>query len=343
MSFVKAQKHQAKLRMGLIGPAGSGKTYSALRIASALGKGIALIDTENASSAHYADEFDFDVCTLTSFSPETYTATIHEAEKAGYDVLIIDSLSHAWAGKGGALRMVDDAVRRSQSGNSYTAWREVTPKHNEMVDAIVQCKCHIIVTLRAKMEYVQEKDERGKTTVRKIGLQPVQRDQLEFEFDVVGDITDKHCLLVSKTRCKALTDGIFEKPGEDVAKILLAWLTDGAPQPETPAPQFQPAQPAKPASQPTQAAPPAKPAQPAQPQPTQAEQPKPIQAPTGGRSREELVAKYGKLAKEAIDLGIKQIFALPANATDQQICSLGQALSRQVQAAKAKAGVQNGK
>lgn len=335
MSFVKAQKHQAKLRMALIGPAGSGKTYSALRIASALGKRIALIDTENASSAHYADEFDFDVCTLTSFSPATYTATIHEAEKAGYDVLIIDSLSHAWAGKDGALQMVDDAARRSQSGNNFAAWREVTPKHNEMIDAIIQCKCHVIVTLRAKMEYVQERDERtGKTVVRKVGLQPIQRDGLEFEMDVVGDIDINHNLIVSKTRCKALTDGVFEKPGEDVAAILLAWLTDGAPTPEAPAPQFQPAQQAQPASQPAQ---PVKPA-PSTPPPTNGNGDKPKRAPT----RLELLSRYDTLAVEARTLGI-QVNDLPDNVTEQEIVRHGQALTRQVQAAKAKAGVQNGK
>lgn len=228
MAFQKATKQQAKLRMALMGPAGSGKTYSALKIATALGGRIALIDTENRSSAHYANEFDYDIAGLTTFSPETYTATIREAEKAGYDILIIDSLSHAWSGKDGALQMVDNAAKRSQSGNNYVAWRDVTPKHNAMVDAMIQCSCHVIVTMRTKMEYVQEKDAQGKTTIRKIGLQPIQRDGLEYEFDVVGDVTADHDLIISKTRCSALTDKTFNKPGQDIADILNAWMSDGA-------------------------------------------------------------------------------------------------------------------
>lgn len=311
MSFVKAEKHQAKIRMGLIGPAGSGKTYTALRVASALGGRIALIDTENASSAHYADEFNFDVCVLKSFSPETYTATIHEAEKAGYDILIIDSLSHAWAGKDGALQMVDNAAKRSQSGNTFAAWREVTPKHNEMVDAMIQCKCHLIVTLRAKMEYVQERDERtGKTTIRKVGLQPVQRDGLEYEFDVVGDVTIDHDLIISKTRCKALTDKMFSKPGEDIAIVLHTWLSAGAPAPEQPKQQFQPAQP--------------------QPQP-------PSNGDNGKRPLTdlELRSAYNKMVLEARAIGVPvaAIQVLSAQASRDDIIKAGKALRAHMQEA----------
>ena len=99
--------------------------------------------------------------------PQRYIAAIGEAAAAGYDVLIIDSLSHAWMGKDGALELVDKAAKRNPAGNAFAAWRDVTPLHNQLVDALLAAPLHLIVTLRSKMEYVQEKDERGKTVIRK--------------------------------------------------------------------------------------------------------------------------------------------------------------------------------
>ena len=230
MVFKKARKEQAKLRMGIIGPAGSGKTYTALITARNLvpdGK-IAVIDTERGSASKYADIFEFDVCELESFHPENYIKTIQAAEEAGYDVLIIDSLSHAWAGKDGALELVDKAAARER-GNSFAAWRHVTPLHNAMVDAIIGARLHVIVTMRSKVEWVIEKDERGKSVPRKIGLQPVQRDGLEYEFDVVADMDLDNNFIVSKTRCPALRGSVIHCPNEEPAKTLRAWLSDGVP------------------------------------------------------------------------------------------------------------------
>lgn len=227
--FRPASKRQAKLRMALIGPSGSGKTYTALLVATHLvpdGR-IALIDTERGSASKYADEFAFDVAELDSFHPQRYIEAIHAAEEAGYDVLVIDSLSHAWSGKDGALELVDRAAKRSPSGSSFGAWREVTPLHNALVDAILQSRCHIIAAMRAKMEYTQERDDRGRTVVRKVGLQPIQRDGLEYEFDVVGDLDQEHTLIVSKSRCKQLADAVIPRPGAQVAEVLRAWLADG--------------------------------------------------------------------------------------------------------------------
>lgn len=241
-TFKKATKAQAKLRLALIGPSGSGKTFSALSIATNLGERVAVIDTERGSASKYADKFSFDACEMESFEPASYVAAIHAAEEAGFDVIVVDSLSHAWMGKGGALEMVDNAQRRQRTPNSFTAWRDVTPEHNRLVEAIVTCRAHIIVTMRAKTEYVQDKDDRGKTVIRKIGLAPVQRDGLEYEFDVVGDIDLDNILVVSKTRCSELAERTFKKPGKDVADLLRAWLSDGttpllrpASEPERPA------------------------------------------------------------------------------------------------------------
>ncbi|NMP25053.1 ATP-binding protein, partial [Sulfobacillus harzensis] len=211
--FHKATKKQSFLRMALIGPSGSGKTYSSLRIAQGLGKKIAVIDSERGSASKYADEFDFDVLELDTFAPRNYINAIDAAVAEGYDVLIIDSLTHAWIGKGGVLEMHDAAAAQEKSGNSYTAWRTVTPEHNRLVDAMLQAPLHVIATMRSKMEYVQEKNENGKTIIRKVGLQPIQRDGLDFEFDVVGDMDASNTLIVTKTRCRALPRrlGLFSR------------------------------------------------------------------------------------------------------------------------------------
>lgn len=231
--FKKATKSQAKLRLALIGVAGSGKTFTGLKIASELGGRVAVVDTEHGSASKYADLFDFDVLELESFSPARYVEAIHAAEQAGYDVLLIDSLSHAWMGKDGALEMVDRASKRFQN-NKYAGWGEVTPEQNKMIDAMVGSRLHLIVTMRSKMEHVQEKDEKGKTVIRKVGMQPVQRDGLEYEFDVVADLDQNNYLTVTKTRCPALNEAVYHKAGKEIADILKAWLSDGVPIPTVP-------------------------------------------------------------------------------------------------------------
>ena len=228
MSFKKASKAQAKLRLGLIGPAGSGKTMSALRIAAGLGGRVAVIDTERGSASLYAGErgMDFDVLELDTYEAENFIIAIKDAEAAGYDVLIIDSLSHAWAGKGGILEFVDKAAKRS-GGGSFSGWRDATPLHNQLVDAILGAKLHVICTLRSKVEHVVEQVN-GRTQVRKVGLQPVQRDGLEYEFTIVGDVTQDHELIITKTRAAWLKDQIIREAGEELGRKLAAWLAEGS-------------------------------------------------------------------------------------------------------------------
>ena len=225
--FKKAIKSQSKLRLALIGTSGSGKTFSALSIASNLTQNIAVIDTEHGSASKYADKFNFDVLELSSFHPQQYINAIQAASNAGYEVLIIDSLSHAWMGKDGALEQVDRIAKRSQNGNSFAAWRDVTPLHNQLVEAIVSSKCHLIATMRAKTEYVLEPNEKGKMAPRKVGMAPVQRDGLEYEFDVVADLDLDHNFIVSKSRCFELSNQVINKPGQNVADILKNWLYSG--------------------------------------------------------------------------------------------------------------------
>jgi hypothetical protein len=230
LQFKKATKLESRLRLAFVGPAGSGKTYSALSVATGLGGRIAVIDTERGSASKYADLFEFDVLELESFAPTMFVQAIKAAESAGYDIIIIDSLSHAWIGRDGALEQVDNHARKDRGGNSFAAWRHITPKHNEMVDAIIGARAHVIATMRAKTEWVVEKDKNGKSVPRKIGLAPVQRDGLEFEFDLVGDLDIENCWTVTKTRCPAFTGKLIERPGVQVAEVLKEWLR-GAPRP----------------------------------------------------------------------------------------------------------------
>lgn len=224
------------LRLGLIGPSGSGKTYSALMIATSLGyEKIGIIDTENRSARRYATTFGkrFQTLELDAFSPRDYIEAIHKAEAVGIEVLIIDSLSHAWIGKGGVLEMVDLSARRQArgaTGSSFSGWREVTPEHNRLVDALVHAKLHLIVTMRAKTEYVVEQDSRGKSVPRKVGLAPVQRDGLEYEFDIIADMSPDHDFCVTKSRCPGLADAVIRNPDAAVAQRLRGWL-DGAAKP----------------------------------------------------------------------------------------------------------------
>lgn len=233
----KAVKSQAKLRLALIGVSGSGKTYSALSIAKGLGDSILVIDTEHGSASKYAgDVADFDTLELDNFNPQNYIEAIHAGEQEGYDVIIIDSLSHAWSGRGGALEMVDNAAKRSQ-GNSFGAWRDVTPLHNDLIDAMLRCRAHLIATMRAKQEYIVETNSKGRQAPRKVGMGAVQRDGMEYEFDVVGDLDGEHNLMITKSRCPGLDGQVLNKPGDKFAATLKSWLSDGV----VPAPVIVPA------------------------------------------------------------------------------------------------------
>ncbi len=232
-AFQKATRKRARLRMALIGASGAGKSYTALKVSAHLGGRVAVIDTEHGSSSKYAPAdgeaaapekglFDFDAMDLTTFSPAKYIEAIHAAEAAGYDIIIIDSLTHAWVGKGGILEMHDDAVARQRTQNTYAAWKDVTPHHMALIDAMLQSRCHIIATMRSKTEYVQES---GK--VRKVGMAPVQRDGMEYEFDLIGDLNTDNTLVVTKTRCSALNGAVIAKPGKELADTLKTWLGSG--------------------------------------------------------------------------------------------------------------------
>ena len=221
--FRPAVKQEAKLRLAIAGPSGSGKTYTALAVGTALGDRVAVVDTEHGSASKYADIFDFDVVNFTApFHPNRFIEAIHNAEDAGYDVVILDSVSHAWNGAGGLLEIVDTAAKKYK-GNTYMAWSEGTPLQNRLVEAIVGSTIHIIATMRSKQDYVLI-ERNGKQIPQKVGMAPIQRDGFEYEFDLFLEKDIENNAIVSKTRCPELAGAVITRPGSDLALKLLEWL-----------------------------------------------------------------------------------------------------------------------
>lgn len=225
--FKKAERKQAKLRLALSGPSGSGKTTGALLIAKGLGGKIAVLDTERGSASLYADLVDFDTVELgPPYTPERYVEIIHEAEKAGYDTLILDSISHEWNGEGGILQIVDTVARTRLKGNSYMAWNEGTPRHQRFIDAMLASPLHIIATMRSKSVYVETEKANGKKGYEKQGTAPQQRDGLEYEFTAVLDLSiDGNLATASKDRTRLFRDPLVIN--EDTGRKLLDWLNSG--------------------------------------------------------------------------------------------------------------------
>lgn len=224
----KTERKKSKLRLGISGPAGSGKTYSSLKIGYGITNDwskVALIDTENGSGDLYADLGEYNVITLSApYTPEKYIEAIHLCENSGMECIIIDSLTHAWAGEGGLLDQQGKIA--DKSGNSWTAWRSITPKHNQLVESILSSSCHVIATIRAKMEYVQEKDSNGKTIIRKVGMGAIQRDGMEYEFTVFFELSQEHIASATKDRT-SIFDGTWFTPSEKTGEQLRKWLETG--------------------------------------------------------------------------------------------------------------------
>lgn len=226
--FQKATKKQAKARIALDGPSGAGKTWTALTTATSLADGgkIALIDSERGSASKYADRFDFDVLELDgNFHPDRYMEAIRQAASAGYAVVVIDSLTHAWAGSGGVLEVVDAAKTRF-GGNSYMAWSVGTPLWQALIDSMLGAPLHVIATMRSKTKFVED-DSSGKKQYKRAGTETVARDGVEYEFDVVGDLDLDHTMVVSKSRAGERLKDVYRRPGAEFGEEVLAWLTDG--------------------------------------------------------------------------------------------------------------------
>lgn len=223
-NFQKATKAKAKLRLAMFGTPGAGKTYSALAIATGLGSKIAVIDSERGSASKYSDKFEFDTVDLETKKIDEYIKYMNMANQAGYDVLIIDSLSHAWAE---LLEDVDKIARTRFNGNTWSAWSEGTPLQKRFINALLSLNCHVIATMRSKVEYVQEVGKNGKMKPVKVGLAPEQGKGIEYEFDMLMEISPEHFATITKDRSSKFQDQIIEKPGRKFGEELGKWLSDG--------------------------------------------------------------------------------------------------------------------
>ncbi|MTC71997.1 ATP-binding protein [Providencia sp. wls1914] len=229
MKFAKALRKKAKLRLALTGPSGSGKTYGALEMAKGLGGKTAVIDTEKGSASLYSDRFNFDVLELDPpFTPERFIEAIGAAQEAGYDNLIIDSITHEWSGSGGCLELLDGLAKAKYRGNTWSAWSEITPRHNAFLDAILRSDLHIIATMRSKTETAQVDKGNGKKGVDKLGMKSEQRDGVEYEFTTVLDLNhETHTAMASKDRTGLFSNAEVTQLNELTGKKLMDWLNDG--------------------------------------------------------------------------------------------------------------------
>lgn len=249
LKFGAATRKSAKLKIGIGGPSGSGKTMSALLMAYGMMKEaypnlpddeiwakICIIDTENESGSLYTNMQvgathigTYNAINLEPpFEAESYINAIKLAEQNDQEVLIIDSISHAWAGEGGALERQSNIA--SRTGNSYTAWKEPKKDMNKMMNAILQSKCHIICNIRAKTEYAQEKDSKGKTIVRNLGMGLITQSESQYEYTVLLMLDNAHTATAEKDRT-ALFDGKYFVVTPDTGRSLYRWLLESKPEP----------------------------------------------------------------------------------------------------------------
>ncbi len=219
--FEKAKRNNTRIKLAITGPSGSGKTYSALRLATGLaGDGrIAVLDTESNSASLYAENFDFDVAPIDPpFTNDKFVTAIRQAVELGYEVIILDSASHFWEG----ILEYKDALDR-RGGNSFTNWGEANKQYKAIVNALLQSNVHLIACLRSKTEYVIEKNDKGKSIPRKIGLAPVMRDGVEYEFTTVFHLDAAHQAMADKDRTGLFTDKIFQIT-EQTGREITRWL-----------------------------------------------------------------------------------------------------------------------
>jgi hypothetical protein len=225
----KARKQSVKLKMAIQGPSGSGKTEGALALATNFMPGgkILLIDTENESASLYADRYEFDTIPLSApYTSDRYRKAMQVAVAGGYDFLIVDSISHQWDGEGGILRRKEEKDRAG--GNSFANWASFTPEHTGFVEFIKQLPVHTIVTMRSKQAYVMEKNEKGKEMPRKVGLDPIQREGMEYEYTLVFEVGMSHRATTSKNRTTLFqNDAIIDLTEPAVAESIREWLQNG--------------------------------------------------------------------------------------------------------------------
>jgi hypothetical protein len=220
--FQPSRRQQMRLRMALQGPAGSGKTFTAFTLARALSPDgrFAVIDTERRA-LEYGDRFDFGHIAPDVADPNALPGMLAAAGNERYGAVVIDSFTHYWSGTGGALDVVD------RTADKRRGWSEYRPVENKMMTAILTYPGHVIATMRVKTELVTEVDARGRTSTRRVGLKPDQRDGVDYEFSVIGAMDTDHTLTIVKSTCAALADQSIREPGLALADTLRDWLGQG--------------------------------------------------------------------------------------------------------------------
>jgi hypothetical protein len=220
----KATRKKAKIRLGLSAVSGAGKTYSAILIAKGLCgdlSKVAVIDTENGSADLYAHLGDFNVLPLTApFTPERYIEAIRSCEKAGMEVIIIDSISHEWDGKGGCLEIVESL------GGKYQDWARVTPRHQAFLEAILHSPSHVITTVRRKQDYEMIRDG-NKVKIEKAGLREITREGFEYELTINLEMDTYHNATASKDRTNLFMGKPSFVPSEKTGEIIAQWCEQG--------------------------------------------------------------------------------------------------------------------
>jgi len=226
MQLQQTQRHNVKLRLGISGASGFGKSYSALQLAYGMTQDwskIAVIDTENSSASLYSDLGNFNVLNLSaSFSPERYIEAIDICEKSNMEVIIIDSITHEWQGDGGCLQI------HEQLGGRFQDWARVKPRHQKFIDKILQSKCHIITTTRRKTDYSLDVSSNGKSKVVKHGTKEITSEGFEYELSVNFElINENHMCKVSKDRTNLFSGKPEFIITSDIGKKLKLWCNEG--------------------------------------------------------------------------------------------------------------------
>ena len=220
MQITIAERRHVKIKMAIQGPSGSGKTYSSLLLAQGLTdlSKVCVIDTENGSSNLYAHLGQYHVLKLKKYTPEEYIRAIDMAEAAGMEVIIIDSLSHCW--------QYLTSYHAKLTGNSFTNWAKITPRHQDLIQKILSSPCHIISNLRVKQDYVLVENDKGKLAPQKVGLKSIQRDGVDYEFTIVFELDAKHMASCSKDRTSLFVGRTFQITPETGEEIL-NWCNSG--------------------------------------------------------------------------------------------------------------------
>lgn len=228
-SFAPASRRAVKLKIAVEGPSGSGKTLGALALAVGLAEGgrVAVIDTENGSASLYADRYAFDTLEIQPpYLTSKYKDAVQAAIAGEYAVLVIDNISHQWEGDGSVLQRKEEKDKRG--GNHWTNWADFTKEHNEFRALLLNAPLHLICTMRSKMAYSQEGEGKG-SRIQKLGLQPIQREGMEYEFTLAFDVQMDHKAAASKDRTSLFVGELTDLLNPTTPKRLLQWLKTAKP------------------------------------------------------------------------------------------------------------------